>query len=108
LDLTKDRELKAKAAYLAAKAELGGMITAAEAAGKDVDALPVPATWCTQLKTLSDTQYYRDVLRECGHFAGCGTLPLRARAPRPPPGRSASASAAVNESWKPGSRRSAG
>ena len=68
-DLSKDRELKAKAAYLAAKAELGELITAAEASSGVVDPLPVPKTWFAQLKGLSDTQYYREVLRECDHFA---------------------------------------
>ena len=68
-DLSKDRELKAKAAYLAAKAELGGLITADEEAGGSADPLPVPKTWFSQLKTLSDTQYYREVLKECVHFA---------------------------------------
>jgi hypothetical protein len=69
-ELTKNRELKAKAAYLAAKAELGQLITEAEAANKSLAALPIPKTWFPAVKKLSDTKYYREVIRECGHFAG--------------------------------------
>jgi tetratricopeptide (TPR) repeat protein len=68
-DISKNRELKAKAAYLAAKAELGGLITAAEAANKPTDPLPIAKEWFGQLKDYKDTQYYRDVLKECGTFA---------------------------------------
>ena len=31
--------------------------------------LPIPGTWFPVVKKLSDTKYYREVLRECGHFA---------------------------------------
>lgn len=30
--------------------------------------LPVPTTWFTRLKQLSDTRYYQEVLEECGTF----------------------------------------
>ena len=68
-DLSKNRELKAKAAYLAAKAELGQLLTAAEAANTPLKGLPIPKTWFPAVKKLSDTKYYREVLRECGHFS---------------------------------------
>jgi hypothetical protein len=68
-DLSKNRELRAKAAYLAAKAELGQLITAAEAANTNINALPIPKTWFPIVKSLAGTKYYREVLRECGHFA---------------------------------------
>ncbi len=69
-DLSRNRELKARAAYLAAKAELAALITAAEAANKPVNALPIPKTWFPALRKLSSTKYYREVQKECGHFAG--------------------------------------
>ena len=34
-----------------------------------MERLPVPKTWFSAVKKLSDTKYYREVLRECGHFA---------------------------------------
>jgi len=68
-DLAKSRELKAKAAYLASKAELGRLINAAGGPTNGPMTLPVPRTWFPAVKKLSDTKYYREVLRECGHFA---------------------------------------
>jgi hypothetical protein len=69
-DTAKSRELKAKAAYFAAKAELGDLQDVAY----DPNAAPqppflVPATWFGKLQTLKDTQYYKDVLNECGTFS---------------------------------------
>jgi tetratricopeptide (TPR) repeat protein len=61
-DLSKNRELKAKAAYLAAKAELGTLL--ANGGG-----MAIPATWFPVLKQFSNTRYYKEVLKECGHFA---------------------------------------
>jgi hypothetical protein len=68
-DLSSDRELKAKAAYFAAKAELGRLVTAAGSPREPLDKLPVPSAWFPVLKTMRDTKYYREVLRECGHFS---------------------------------------
>lgn len=71
---SRKRERRAEAAFLAAKAELGGLITAAEKAAQAdpgalaIDALPVPATWFTVLETYADTEYYKEVLAECSHF----------------------------------------
>lgn len=61
-DLSKNRELKAKAAYLAAKAELGLLL--ANGGG-----MAIPTTWFPVLKQYSNTRYYKEVLKECGHFA---------------------------------------
>jgi hypothetical protein len=70
-DLTRNRELKAKAAFLAAKAELGNRITAQRGDPYDgsVNALPVPSTWFPVVARYKHTRYYREVLRECGQFA---------------------------------------
>jgi hypothetical protein len=70
-DLAKSRELKAKAAYLASKAELAHLINTA---GGPPDygvssTLPVPKLWFSTLKKYEGTKYYREVLRECGHFS---------------------------------------
>ncbi len=70
--LSKNPELKAKAAYLAAKAELGSLLTAAQAGNPEAMwnpvALPTPKRWFTALAKLSSTAYYAEVLAECGHF----------------------------------------
>jgi hypothetical protein len=69
-DLTASRELKAKAAYLAAKCERGQLINDAF----DDDAFPdlrtplVPAKWFTVLHTYADTKYAQEVLAECGTY----------------------------------------
>jgi hypothetical protein len=74
-ELSHSRELRAKAAFLAAKAELGTLLTAAEESAA-VDAeervgmsdLPIPKTWFPVVETFADTRYYREVLRECSNF----------------------------------------
>lgn len=66
-DLTSNRELKAKAAFLAAKAELGTLL--AGSADETSAGLPIPKTWFPVLKQYRGTRYYREVLKECGHFA---------------------------------------
>jgi len=69
-DLAKDRELKAKAAYYAAKAELGDRLDVAYDPNTNAPAVtPTPVTWFGKLQTLKDTRYYKDVLAECGDFA---------------------------------------
>jgi len=68
-DLSKDRELKTRAAYLASKAELGRLLDASGDMPWNPPAkLPIPRTWFPVVRKLSDTRYYREVLRECGHF----------------------------------------
>jgi hypothetical protein len=68
-ELTANRELKAKAAFLAAKAELGNLIAAAQRDdGQTTDVLPIPKTWYPIVKSFADTRYYKEVLAECGHF----------------------------------------
>lgn len=66
-DTSKNRELKARAAYLAAKAELARLVDAEDAAQQS-DVLPVPTTWFPVLRGMSETQYYKEVLKECGNF----------------------------------------
>ncbi|MCE9577817.1 MAG: hypothetical protein K8W52_32080 [Deltaproteobacteria bacterium] len=71
-ELSKNRDFKARAAYYAAKAELGNLITQAETANPDGTGTPqplVPTTWFAVLKQYNDTKYYRQVLRECGYFS---------------------------------------
>lgn len=70
-DTSKNRELKAKAAFLAAKAETGALINAA-IGPDDYDggvAIPTPKVWFPVVKSLADTKYYKEVLKECGTFA---------------------------------------
>ncbi len=63
-DLTKNRELKTKAAFMAAKAELGRLVETESMS----DNLPIPTTWFPVLRGLADTKYYKEVLSECGNF----------------------------------------
>lgn len=67
--LAQDRELKAKAAFFAAKAERGSLIAAefANPRGSSGD-LPIPTTWFPRVKTFADTAYHREVLAECGTY----------------------------------------
>ena len=67
--LAQDRELKAKAAFLAAKAERGTLIakTFANPRGRNGN-LPIAATWFPRVKTFADTAYHREVLAECGTY----------------------------------------
>ncbi len=72
-ELSKNREFKVRAAYYAAKAELGNLITQAETASPDGSASTaalVPTTWFAVIKQYNDTKYYKQVLRECGTFSG--------------------------------------
>jgi hypothetical protein len=64
-DLTRQRELKSRAAYDAAKAELGSLL---ERDDTYVAVLPVPTHWFGVLSSLSDTAYHREVLAECSHY----------------------------------------
>ncbi|MBL8622130.1 MAG: hypothetical protein JNK64_12530 [Myxococcales bacterium] len=65
----KSREFKAKAAFYAAKAELQALITKQYQPYEEASVLPVPTTWYPVVKTFADTQYYQEVLRECGAYA---------------------------------------
>jgi hypothetical protein len=69
-ETSRNRELKAKAAFMAAKSELARR---ASQPGKGTpidpaDYLPIPTTWYPILKRLADTAYHREILRECGHY----------------------------------------
>ncbi|MBS2025349.1 MAG: hypothetical protein JST92_23355 [Deltaproteobacteria bacterium] len=64
-ELTGDREFKAKAAFQAAKCELGRLL---EDARQGSDKLPVPVAWFTKLSTLADTRYHQQVIAECGNY----------------------------------------
>jgi hypothetical protein len=64
LNLTSDREFKARAAFMAAKTEQNRYYNVEH----DVKA-PQPYTYFKMLKdSFSDTQYYREIIRECGTF----------------------------------------
>ncbi|MGE5183365.1 MAG: hypothetical protein ACM31C_14945 [Acidobacteriota bacterium] len=69
-DVARTRELKAKAAWLAAKAELGRLENVdMDSPWGYSDALPTPRTWYPVMKTFADTRYYKDVVAQCGMFA---------------------------------------
>ena len=74
-ELTQNRELKVKAAFMAAKAELGTKLAAMQSQPDYAygTALPTPTTWFPIVKTLADTKYYQDILRECGNFSHWAT-----------------------------------
>jgi len=64
LNLYSNRELKAKAAFMAAKTEQNRFYNTA----KDPKAEP-PRRYFKLLKdSFSDTQYYQEIIRECGNF----------------------------------------
>jgi hypothetical protein len=68
-ELAVSRELKARAAFYAAKAELHGLLTAAKVDPYEgLEALPVPTTWYPIVKTFADTAYHREILAECGTY----------------------------------------
>ncbi len=67
--LARDRELKAQAAFLAAKAERGTLIEKQQATPARLTAdLPVPTSWFPVVKSFADTAYHRQVLTECGTY----------------------------------------
>ena len=68
-DLSKNRELKVKAAFLAAKAELGTLLGADSTGAAPAAGLPLPRTWFPVVKQYANTRYYKEILKECGHFA---------------------------------------
>jgi len=68
-DLTKNRELKVKAAFLASKAELGVLMSGSDPQMLVNRGLPVPKTWFPVVKQYENTRYYKELLKECGHFA---------------------------------------
>jgi hypothetical protein len=70
-DSSGNRELRAKAAWLAAKAELGTMIFKEELKNPDEgidDADLIPKTWFPIFAKFQSTKYYKEVLAECGRF----------------------------------------
>jgi hypothetical protein len=69
MELSKNRELRAKAAFMAAKSELGSLLNKRDPDAWG-DALPIPTTWFPIFKMYADTKYYKEVLAECGNFRG--------------------------------------
>jgi hypothetical protein len=67
-DLSKNRELKVKAAFMAAKAELGGMMNVQQAT-ENYTGGSIPKTWFPVVKQYKNTRYYREILKECGRYA---------------------------------------
>jgi hypothetical protein len=73
-ETSRNRELKAKAAFMAAKSELALDLATPPSSKRPLrpidpaDHLPIPTTWFPIVKSLADTAYHREVLRECGHY----------------------------------------
>jgi hypothetical protein len=71
-DTSGNRELKAQAAWLAAKAELGTLIDKEQGARRNDDdagaGVLIPKTWFPIVKKYANTKYYKEVLAECGRF----------------------------------------
>ncbi|MCK6546357.1 hypothetical protein L6R52_10955 [Myxococcota bacterium] len=65
--LTADRELKATAAFMAAKCELARRIDASGAPTQTRE-LPIPEKWFPVVKSFADTKYHAEILKECGHY----------------------------------------
>lgn len=63
-----DRELRAQAAFLAAKAERAIAISKSIGGETYLDPLPLPAHWYPVVRQFSDTAYHREVLAECGSY----------------------------------------
>ena len=70
-DLAKTKETRAKAAYYAAKAERENLSDVDNQVQTEANVPfdPTPRTWFAKLKALSDTKYYKEVLKECSTFA---------------------------------------
>jgi hypothetical protein len=69
LGLTADRELKATAAFMAAKCELARRLESPDPAVRGASGeLPVPAKWFPVVKSFADTKYHAEILKECGHY----------------------------------------
>lgn len=62
------RELKARAAFYASKAEMMGIVTAKFEVYDEPEVMPVPTTWYPIVKSFDDTRYYKEILAECGSF----------------------------------------
>jgi catechol-2,3-dioxygenase len=66
-ELSTNRELRAKAAFMAAKAELGLIyMNNFDDSAKAVD--PIAKTWFPIVKSFANTKYYQEALKECGYF----------------------------------------
>jgi hypothetical protein len=65
---TGNRELKAKAAFMAAKSEMARLIGVPDSSAEPMEKLPLPLTWFPVVKTFADTAYYKEILSECGHY----------------------------------------
>ena len=63
------REFKAKAAFMAAKAEMGRLMAPSNHANNQNAGLPMAMRWFAVEKTFKDTKYYQEVLKECSMFA---------------------------------------
>jgi hypothetical protein len=67
MELSTDREFRAKAAFMAAKCELGAFYSSRKPAQAGTDF--IAGQWFKTLRDdFSDTQYYLEVIHECGYF----------------------------------------
>jgi len=67
-ELSTDRELRAKAAFMAAKCELGMIYLRELDDGSPAASEPMAKTWFPIVKTFANTRYYQEALGECGYF----------------------------------------
>ena len=68
-DSSKDRNFKAKAAFMAAKCELAQALQREDPQLRLLHApLPIPKRWFPVVKSFADTKYHREILQECGHY----------------------------------------
>jgi hypothetical protein len=68
-ELTTNKELKAKAAFFAAKSEIATLTAIEEEKPNPGNVEPISPTWYPVLKKLSTAKYYKEVIAECGRFA---------------------------------------
>ncbi len=71
-DLSSKQELKAKAAFLAAKAEIALALEAANQPGTDYEnyvSIAPAKTWYPIFQRYAKTKYHKEVLKECGWYA---------------------------------------
>jgi hypothetical protein len=66
--LARGRELKAQAAFYAAKAERGVAISKLIGDATYLDPLPLPNHWYPVVREFADTAYHREILAGCGSY----------------------------------------
>jgi hypothetical protein len=67
-ELAKSRELKVKAAFMAAKAERAVMASKLDVY-QSLGRSDIAKTWYPTVRKYADTKYYKEILGECGYFS---------------------------------------